>query len=59
MQAEGGNVRYTDDGTTVPTATVGMILYAGFPAEDYIGTISNLQFFEVTAGAKVNIFYYG
>lgn len=54
IQAEGGDVRYRDDGTA-PDANTGMLLAAG-ASMFYVGDLSTLQF----AGAgTLNVLYYG
>ena len=57
LQAESQNIRYRDDGTD-PTASVGMILYAGADPMPYDGNLKALRFIEVTASAKLNVSYY-
>ena len=59
IQAEGQNVRWTDDGVNDPTATYGMILYAEDGPYPYEGRLDKLRFIEVLAGAKLNVTYYG
>jgi hypothetical protein len=49
-------VRWRDDGVA-PTASVGMPLAAGVTLQ-YDGDLSNIQFIEQTASAKLNISYY-
>lgn len=56
IQADGGSLRWTDDGTT-PTASVGMILAAG-SAMVYQRDLAKLQFIQVASGAKLNVTYY-
>ena len=50
------NVRWRDDGVA-PTASVGMPLAAGVTLQ-YDGDLSQIQFIEQTASAKLNITYY-
>jgi hypothetical protein len=50
------NVRWRDDGVA-PTASIGMPLAAGVTLQ-YDGDLSQIQFIEQTAGAKLNISYY-
>ena len=57
LQATAQNIRWTDDGTT-PTATVGMLLYAGNDPYPFTGDLSALQFIEVAATAVLNVSYY-
>jgi hypothetical protein len=49
-------VRWRDDGVA-PTAAVGMPLAAGVTLQ-YDGDLTQIQFIEQTAGAKLNITYY-
>jgi hypothetical protein len=56
IQADGGALRYTDDGTT-PTATVGMLISANETVE-YRGDLSKLQLIRKDATASANINYY-
>lgn len=49
-------VRWRDDGTA-PTASVGMPLATGVTLQ-YDGALSQIQFIEQTASAKLNISYY-
>lgn len=60
-QAESQSVRWRCDGTA-PTASVGMIIYAGdAPTILPIAStsIANLKFIEVAASAKLNLTYLG
>ncbi len=54
--AEGQAIRWRDDKTS-PTASVGMPLAVGVPLQ-YDGDLTNIQFIEQVAGAKLNISYY-
>lgn len=56
IQAEGGAVKWTDDGTT-PTATVGMRIADG-ETLPYQGDLSKIQLIRKDAAATVNISYY-
>jgi len=56
VQAESQQVRWTDDGTT-PTALIGTLMEAGQVIE-FNGNLAALQFFEVVAGASLNVSYY-
>lgn len=56
IQAEGADVRWTDDGTD-PTATLGMIIKDGVVLE-YEGNLETIRFFQSAAGAKLNVSYY-
>jgi len=51
-------VRWRDD-NVAPTAGIGMYMAAGADVLLYVGNLNSLQFIEVTAGASVNITYYG
>ena len=57
IQAETHDVRWRDDGTA-PTASVGMYLGQGATLP-YTGNLNAVQFIQVSAGAKLNISYYG
>lgn len=57
IHAEGADVRWRDDGTN-PTASVGMLLPAGAEL-DFDGSLSGFWAIEVSAGARLNISYYG
>lgn len=54
--AESQGVRWRDD-KTAPTASVGMPLAVGVPLQ-YDGDLTNIQFIEQAASAKLNISYY-
>ena len=56
IQAVGQNVRWRDDGTD-PTASVGMILYAG-QTLPYYGDIKKIRLIETAASAEVNVVVY-
>lgn len=56
IQCEAQNVRWRDDGTD-PTTTVGMILEVG-QTLIYNGNPAEIEFIEITAGAKLNVTYY-
>ena len=60
VQAEVADVRWTADGITVPTASVGMLLYAGrdmwYPAG--IDSLAALRFIRTAAGSIINVHYY-
>lgn len=53
---EAQDVRWRDDGTD-PTDTVGMPLAAG-QSMVYDGSLSAIEFIEVTSGAALNVAYY-
>lgn len=56
IQAEGGDMKYTDDGT-VPTIALGQRLYDGQVLE-YEGPLANLRFFVCSGAPKLNVAYY-
>jgi hypothetical protein len=51
------NVRWTQDGSTDPTASVGILL-AKDTERLFSGNLTNLRFIEVTASATLNIQFY-
>lgn len=57
ITVEGQSVRYWDNGDT-PTASVGMIIYAGTTLENYTGPLSALKLIRTQAGATVTVSYY-
>ncbi len=57
IQAEGQDVRWRDDNVD-PTAAVGMVLKKDAEMV-YDGDFTKLKFIEVTAGAKLNVAFYG
>lgn len=57
IQAEGGACKWTDDGSTTPTATVGMLLSSG-ETLPYQGDLSKFQIIRKDATATLNISYY-
>lgn len=57
IQAEGKDVRYRDDGVA-PTASIGLILYAGDPPSKFVGGVKALKFIESSASAKLNVRFY-
>jgi len=56
VQVEGQQARWTDDGTT-PTALIGTLAEAGQVIE-FHGNLAAIEFFEVLAGATLNVSYY-
>lgn len=58
ITVEGQSVRYTDDGVTTPTSSVGMLLNAGTTLENYSGPMNQLSVIRVADGAKITISYY-
>ena len=59
LQAEGSNIRWTDDGTTVED-DVGMLLIAGQAPFPYPGDLSKLSFIDDAAtSGTLHVHYYG
>ena len=58
LKAEAQNVRWRDDGTA-PTSTVGMLMTTTDQPFLYSGPMSALQFIQATAGAILNVAFYG
>lgn len=56
VQAEGGAVRYRDDGVS-PAVGVGMLLVDGAVLE-YAGNLSSLEFIQEAGTPKLNVLYY-
>jgi hypothetical protein len=56
IQAVTQNVRYRDDGTD-PTASVGMVIFAG-QSVWYTGNLRKIRFIEEAVGAEINILAY-
>lgn len=59
LQAETADIRWTDDGVTTPTATVGMLLIAGQAPLSYPGDLSKLNFFETATSSVLHVHFYG
>lgn len=57
IQADTGTVRYTADGTTTPTASVGMRVIKDQQPVTIMGKLSDYQFIVEGAGANLNIQY--
>ncbi len=57
IQAEAQTIRWRDDGTA-PTPTVGMNLPVG-PTLEYDGDLTAIRFIAATAGAILNVAFYG
>ena len=57
IAVEAQAVRYRDDGTD-PTATIGMPVASGVRFT-YVGNLSAIKFIAQTAGAILNVSYYG
>jgi len=61
MSASVQDVRFTDDGTTTPTAILGNLIKVGDPPFKYRGGpvgLANFSAFEVAGGALLDITYY-
>lgn len=56
IQAEGGSLRYRDDGT-VPDATTGTLIGQG-ETLPYNGDLSAIKIIRTAVGAQANIHYY-
>ena len=57
IQSQGQDVRWRDDGTS-PSATVGMIIFAG-ESLWYNGDFAAFEGIEALVGGKLNVSYYG
>lgn len=57
IQAEGGNVRYSDDAANPPTAAFGTLLVDGAQLE-YSGDLSLLKVIKASGAPKLNISFY-
>ncbi len=58
VQPETANTRWRDDGTD-PTSTVGYPLAAGSELQYDAAQLTRVKFIEQSAGAKLNICFYG
>lgn len=58
IRAEGAAVRYTDDGATTPTASVGQPILTTDPPLLYTGTLAKLQFIQELSSAMVDVLFY-
>lgn len=58
VQCEAQNCRWTDDGTTTPTANVGMILAVGDIQIIQKSNFSKFKIIQAAASAKVNVTFY-
>lgn len=58
IRAEGAAVRYTDDGATTPTASVGQPILMTDPPLLYTGTLAKLQFIQESSSAMVDVLFY-
>lgn len=56
IQAEGGDVRWRDDGVA-PTAALGMVIKQDQTLE-YEGDLSKIQLIEVAAAGGINVAFY-
>lgn len=60
VQAVTNNVRYTLDGSTTPTSSVGQVLYAGHaPTVLHGEQISNFKGIETASSATLEVHYFG
>ena len=57
LQAQSGNIRWTDDGTTV-TGSVGMLLIAGQAPFPYAGNLKALSFMDDGSDVSTLIVHY-
>ena len=58
VQCETGQIRYTLDGETVPTATVGMLLDVGTAVEVWgLTDIQNFRAIRVSVDSQLNVTY--
>jgi len=58
LQAQDGNVNYTMDGVSDPSASAGMILHAGLKPEEFeITDLRNIRFTKDAGAPKLNISY--
>jgi hypothetical protein len=58
IRCEGAAVRFTDDGATTPTASVGQPILTTDPPLFYTGTLANLQFIQESSSGKVDVLFY-
>lgn len=61
ITAEGADVRWTDDGSTDPTTSVGHLIDVSVPTPGIFyrhGKLSNLRFLETGTAAVLNVSYY-
>lgn len=60
LQADTNNIRYTMDGSTDPTTTVGMLLVTTHkPKQFLIADLRSIRFIQVAAGAgNLNVHYF-
>lgn len=59
IQADGDVIRYTLDGSTVPTSSVGMILPANEKIEIGITVLKNIKFIRGSGACVLLITYFG
>jgi hypothetical protein len=60
IQAEGDNIHYTLDGTSVPGSSSGMLLPAnGEPKEIQIENLLNIKFTQDAGSPFLNVHYFG
>lgn len=59
LQATANNIVYTMDGSSVPTATIGMVLVVGNTPEDFnVDDIKKIKFISASGTAKLEVHYY-
>jgi hypothetical protein len=58
IQAEADDLRWQDDGDS-PTASTGMIIYAGDNPFVYVGDLDTIELIEINGSGKANVSYYG
>ena len=57
ITVSGANIRYSDDGTTAPTTSVGMPVYQA-SSWFYSGPLSALRFYAQSGTATLDVLYY-
>ena len=58
MTVETQDVRMTDDGSTTPTASIGLLLRTTDGSIWYAGELGKVNFFNAVAGGLVKVAYY-
>ena len=58
MTIETQDVRMTDDGSTTPTASVGLLMRTSDGPLWYAGNMGKVSFFNAVAGGLVKVLYY-
>lgn len=60
LQAQAQNIRYTDDGVLVPTASVGFLLSTTASAELFSSAqFNSLKLIQASSGAAMTVGFYG